>query len=193
MLGQEFADPASTMSDASVDLEMDAVMDLLGNARRRRIIYLLDKWGGEADLDDLAASIAATEQGVAPESVTQDDRRRVYISLYQNHLPKLDSHGIVEYDRDERRAHLTDRAVEILDAIPAGNPRSVRRVVGLLVLIQAATLLLVLGGAGGVVALPVAPLVIAVVGLVVALLVAGAQYLHAVRATGESRFSWLVE
>lgn len=181
------------MSDASDDLEMDTVMDLLGNARRRRIIYLLDKWGGDADLDDLAGEIAATEQGTAPESVAQEDRRRVYISLYQNHLPKLDSHGIVEYDPDDRRAHLTDRAIEILDAIPAGNPRRVRRVVGLVVLVQALTLLVAGAGAVGALALPVAPVIVALAGLAVAFVVAGAQYQMASREIGDSRFSWLVE
>ncbi|ELY37377.1 hypothetical protein C498_00795 [Haloferax volcanii DS2] len=50
--------------------------------------------------------VAARENGTAIEDVTDEERQRVYISLYQTHLPKLESAGLVDYDEEERSVEL---------------------------------------------------------------------------------------
>ena len=37
----------------------------------------------------------------------------MYVSLYQTHIPKLDSVGLVEYDQENGDVALTDRAHQI--------------------------------------------------------------------------------
>jgi hypothetical protein len=84
------------------DLSNDELFRLLSSSRRRQIIYLLFQEGGPMSLNDLATRIAAEENEKAVEDVTDSERQRVYISLYQTHLPKLEDSEVVEYDEDER-------------------------------------------------------------------------------------------
>lgn len=102
------------MSTEANELTKDEVFDVLSNSRRRRFLYLLYKRGGEADLRDLARDIAAAENDVPPEEVEDQVFKRLYISLYQTHVPKLEDHGLVTYDKDEKHVEMTDRIDEVV-------------------------------------------------------------------------------
>ena len=108
------------MSDLENELTKDEALDLLSNARRRYLLSYLSRHD-EAELTDLAAAIAAWEGDVPVESITDEDRRRVYISLYQTHLPKLEQAGVVSYDADERIVTLTENADRIAEYLPTGG------------------------------------------------------------------------
>mgnify|MGYP006286632347 CR=1 FL=1 len=56
--------------------------------------------GGRVQLRELAEQVAAWEQETTVDDLRSDERQRVYISLYQSHLPKLDNHDIIDYDKD---------------------------------------------------------------------------------------------
>ena len=88
-------------AEASVDDELspDVVFSLLTNARRRRVLLVLEAQR-RIELGELAERIAAAEQGTTSEGVTSRERKSVYTSLYQTHLPKLAAVGVVDYDRD---------------------------------------------------------------------------------------------
>lgn len=101
-------------------LDEDTVFDILSNRRRRQIIYYLQEHGGEAPLRDVANAVAGWEEDEAPEDVTEKQSRRVYVSLYQSHVPRLTEVGLVEHD-DTGTVRLTDR-VRLLD--PYLNPHS---------------------------------------------------------------------
>lgn len=94
------------------DLSKDELFRILSNARRRYIIYHLHNAGQEMSLKDLATIIAAEENETEIGDVTDDDRQRVYISLYQTHLPKLEESGIIEYDEERRTVTLTTETVQ---------------------------------------------------------------------------------
>lgn len=87
------------------DLTQAALFDVFSNARRRRAVRCLKAQNGSCDLADLVEQVAAWENDVDPDEVTRAQRRRVYISLYQTHLPTLEDHGIVDWDPD---AHTID-------------------------------------------------------------------------------------
>jgi DNA-binding transcriptional ArsR family regulator len=89
-------------------LDEDTVFDILSNRRRRRIIYYLKEHGGSAELRDLADVVAAWEEEMPVEEVTEKQSRRVYVSLYQSHVPRLAEVGLVRHD-DSGRVTLTDR------------------------------------------------------------------------------------
>lgn len=89
-------------------LSRDRVFKLLGNRRRRFVLYYLrNSDTEEVTVRELAAEIAAWENGVDPEEVTYKQRKRVYTSLYQSHLSKMAADGVVEYEQDRGNVRLT--------------------------------------------------------------------------------------
>lgn len=102
-------------SDATTSDEMspDLVFEILSNTRRRMVLYYLRQYGGSATVQELAEEIAALENDVDVSDLRRQQRKRVYVSLYQTHLPKLEETGIIRYDDDRGEVHLTDRAMEI--------------------------------------------------------------------------------
>lgn len=88
------------------DLTQAELFDVFSNARRRQTVRYLKQRGGSCDLSSLVEQVAAWENDVDPDEVTRAQRRRVYISLYQTHLPMLEDHGIVDWDPDAHQIEL---------------------------------------------------------------------------------------
>lgn len=82
------------------DLSTDDVFHILQTKRRRDVLRFLRDASEPVRMRDLAEQVAAWEQNTTVERLSSSERQRVYISLYQSHLPKLDEGGIVEYDKD---------------------------------------------------------------------------------------------
>ncbi len=103
-------------------LSRDTVFQTLSNSRRRLTLqYLSGSHEDPVRLRDLSEWIAARENGVSRAEVTYKQRKRVYTSLYQSHLPALHRDGIVEYDRGRGTVSLTPTATEFevyLGAVP---------------------------------------------------------------------------
>lgn len=115
-----------TSVEADEDLTPDDIFEILSNSRRRHLIHTLHQRGGEAALSELADRIAAAEHDIPLSEISTDQRRRVYISLYQTHLPKLEEYGIVDYDEDDKTVRLADR-VDRVDHYLYIDERSSRR------------------------------------------------------------------
>ena len=96
-------------------LSQDLVFEVLKSPRRRYVLYYLRKHGGWVDLSEVTEQVAAWENRVTIEDLESEQRKRVYISLYQTHLPKLDEAGIVEYDQSRGVIRLADGAGELDD------------------------------------------------------------------------------
>jgi len=94
-------------------LSQDEVFEVLKSPRRRYALYYLRQEGGETELSELTEQVAAWENETTPAGLSTEQRKRVYISLYQTHLPKLDEAGVVEYDSDEGIVRLSDRASDL--------------------------------------------------------------------------------
>lgn len=97
----------------SADLTADTVFSALSNARRRGVLTLLQ--ANEATetpvgIRELAERIAAWENDTTPEAVTYKQRKRVYTSLHQTHLPMLEDAGLIEAKRAWEGLELTPRA-----------------------------------------------------------------------------------
>jgi hypothetical protein len=86
---------------------------MLSNRRRRYVLYYLNRNPGPASLRDLAERIAAWENDVEVANLDYKQRKRVYTSLHQTHLPKLDEAGVVDYDRSAGTITLADRATDL--------------------------------------------------------------------------------
>lgn len=81
-------------------ISTDEVFALLSNERRRHVLRFLSENGGETKLRELATTIAAEENGVEPVEVTYRQRKRLYTSLYQSHLPRMERSGVIRHDRN---------------------------------------------------------------------------------------------
>lgn len=100
-------------ADRETGLSSDSVFELLSSKRRRMVLFYLRQHDGPATVNELARQIAAMENDVEVDDLTSQQQKRVYVSLYQTHLPKLESMGIIDYDQDEGQVRLTSRATEI--------------------------------------------------------------------------------
>jgi len=97
------------------------IHEVLSNDRRYRVLDLLSD-EEPRDLRSLANEIAAAESGTSP--APRSVRQSVYVTLHQNHLPKLDSLDIVQYDDTSKMVALGNRANEIdvyLEVVEPGH------------------------------------------------------------------------
>ncbi|MFD1562227.1 hypothetical protein ACFR99_01410 [Haloarchaeobius amylolyticus] len=101
---------ASETIDRASTLSLDEIYHLLQTQRRRDVLRYLQTADGRVRLRELAEQVAAWEQETTIDELRSDERQRVYISLYQSHLPKLDNHGVVDYDKDRGWVEPTPRA-----------------------------------------------------------------------------------
>jgi hypothetical protein len=98
------------------------VFDLLSSHRRRYTIHYCKRESEEVSLSDLAEQVAAWEHSKEIEELTSAERKRVYTSLQQTHLPTLDDAGMVVFE--DGTVELTDRADELdvyLDVVPGDS------------------------------------------------------------------------
>lgn len=81
------------------ELSLDSLYHVLQNERRRLTLrYLVDT--EQTDLGSITDQVAAWEHGTTIDELPSDQRKRVYISLYQSHLPTLAEHNVIDYDRE---------------------------------------------------------------------------------------------
>lgn len=88
-------------------LTLNERFEILKNERRRYVLEHLLGTEGAIELGTLADHIAAVENDTAVDAVTSSERKRVYVALYQFHLPKMDRMDVVDYDKDRGTVSLT--------------------------------------------------------------------------------------
>lgn len=124
--------PEASSTDAS-SLSKDAIFGLLRNSRRRSALRWLAEANGQGTTSDLAEHIAAQENDVSVQAVTSQHRKRVYIALYQGHLPKMADFGVIEFDQSRGTVELTEAAddlwpyLEVTDEVDADSRAQRRR------------------------------------------------------------------
>ncbi len=99
-------------------LPRDKIFHILQTQRRRDALRFLKDTDGTVEMRDLAEQVAAWENDTTIRALSSDERQRVYIALYQSHLPKLDSEGIIEYNQSRgivERGPLADQFDPYLD------------------------------------------------------------------------------
>ena len=115
-ISDEGAAASSEASDSGEEgsrLPKDELFHLLQNERRRRALqYILDR-GDTVDMREIAERLAAIENDVDVAELTSAQRKRVYVSLYQCHLPKLDEAAVIDYDKDRGRIEPTRRITQL--------------------------------------------------------------------------------
>lgn len=109
----------STQSD---ELSKDELFHLLQNQRRRQVLVFLQDTEGEINMRDIAEQVAAWENDTTIDALDSNERQRVYIALYQSHLPKLDDAGVLTYNQQRgivSRTALADQLDAYLNIEPS--------------------------------------------------------------------------
>lgn len=111
-------EPVDEPAESRGPLDADERFHLLQNERRRLVIRYLrdaapDAEDGRVWMRDVAEQVAAWEHDTTVARLSSTQRQRVYIPLYQNHLPKLDDAGVIDYDQSRGVVVPTER-VEFL-------------------------------------------------------------------------------
>lgn len=100
-----------------IPLRTAKTLDAIGNERRRAVIIELATRETPITLSVLSESLAADECGVHPDKLNAQARKRVYVSLYQRHLPRLTDLGAVSYDERDGKVGMSDATVPLAQLI----------------------------------------------------------------------------
>ncbi|WP_232688809.1 DUF7344 domain-containing protein [Halobacterium zhouii] len=103
-------DQAATESTEQERLSLDIVFEILRNERRRLVLHYLRDNDGEATLGQLAEHIAALENDITVTALNAQQRKRVYVGLYQCHLPKMDDAGVIDFNQSRGTIDLCESA-----------------------------------------------------------------------------------
>jgi len=105
--------PAEAHEEPAEPLSLDLVFEVLKNERRRHVLQYLDSNSGTVSLSDLAEHIAAIENDTTVQALTSQERKRVYVGLYQCHLPKMDDTDVVNFDGNRGTIELGENAQQL--------------------------------------------------------------------------------
>ncbi len=119
------ADESNGEPEAShAPLDADERFHLLQNERRRLVIRYLREADSDSDAEDgrvwmrdVAEQVAAWEHDTTVAQLSSTERQRVYIPLYQNHLPKLDEAGVIDYDQSRGVVVPTERVDRLAEFV----------------------------------------------------------------------------
>jgi len=101
----------------------DRIFTLLSMRRRRELLRAVDRAGGEAATVAITNELATGEHG---EAAATRERKTVYVSLHQTHIPRLVEAGALVHDTEAKTVRLTERG-EILLAYLRFDPPARQR------------------------------------------------------------------
>lgn len=117
--------PAGVEQDVSdtPQLDLDDLFHALSNERRRRALqYLIERDDDQFEMGDVAEVVASQEYDIPRKNLSSDQRQRIYIALYQCHLPQLAKVGLIDYDQKrgtiEKRPEL-EQTMKYLPGAPS--------------------------------------------------------------------------
>jgi hypothetical protein len=80
--------------------------------------------GPQTRLTNLAEFIAARENDTEIRLISSQQRKRVYVALYQTHLPRLADADVIDYDSSRGTVELRPTAAELfrfMDVTPGSS------------------------------------------------------------------------
>ena len=100
------------------------IRHLLSNRRRDLIIHHMAANDGRAEFSELVDVVAEDVYGEPVDTISGEDRHKVYISLYQSHLPKLQDAKIIDYERKSGEMWFGEAAEDVLAYLKSESSRS---------------------------------------------------------------------
>ncbi|ERH05316.1 MAG: hypothetical protein J07HN4v3_00911 [Halonotius sp. J07HN4] len=91
----------------------------LSSHRRRYVLYACNQADGETTLSDVAEQVAAWEYDKPIAEITSTERKRVYTSIQQHHLSKLEDADLISVDGDRIRCTEKAESLDVyLEVVP---------------------------------------------------------------------------
>jgi hypothetical protein len=109
------------------DTKLDLIFGILKNRRRRLVLAYIQDKDHEVTLSDVAEHIAAIENDTTVAQLTSSERKRVYVGLYQCHLPKMDDAGAIDYNQSRGLIQRTDQTDQFEMYLEQGSEAPDRR------------------------------------------------------------------
>lgn len=107
------AEPQPEPEQVATTLSLDLVFEVLKNERRRHVLRYLQENPGQTTLSDLAEHIAAIENDKPITALTSQERKRVYVGLYQCHLPKMNDTDVIDFDDNRGTVNVGPNAEQL--------------------------------------------------------------------------------
>lgn len=110
------------MGTATSDPDRGEIFSLLSNHRRRFAIHYTKLHEDPVEISDVAEQVAAWELDKNINELDYAERKRVYTSLQQTHLPTLDDAGMITFENGEVEA--TDQVEQLevyMDIVPGDS------------------------------------------------------------------------
>lgn len=89
------------------------VFGILAHQRRRCALRCLREHENPMALADLADEVAARENETPLAEIPAEEVKRVYLSLYHGHIPKLADAKFIRYDQKRDLVTLSERAEQL--------------------------------------------------------------------------------
>lgn len=106
--GQHDGGHETQLADHAEGVGQSELHQILSNGRRREIIReVVENEDEELTVRELSERLAAQEAGTDP--APRKVRHSVYVTLRQNHVPKLDNHDVVEFDGESKCIEPSER------------------------------------------------------------------------------------
>jgi len=97
----------------------NTLFSVLSSHRRRYVLYACNQADGETTLSDVAEQVAAWEYDKPIAEITSAERKRVYTSIQQHHLSKLEDAGLITVDGDRLSSTAKARNLDVyLEVVP---------------------------------------------------------------------------
>lgn len=151
------------------ELSIDRVFELLKNSRRRETLKYLDNHGEKVTLSEVAEHIAAIENDTTPRAITSQQRKRVYVGLYQSHLPKMDDAAVIEFEKNRGTIRRGPNAAQLEPYLTVPDTRQWHRLYLAVAIVSSLLLLAAWSGLGAIRLTPVGAVVFSLVGLTLAM------------------------
>lgn len=103
----------------------DTVLELCSDERRRIVLAALAADDRIWSIEDLVRTIVTERRQAEVDEVPDEAVARLRTSLHHNHIPQLESAGLVEYDAETNRLERTEHFEDLqphLSAILGADP-----------------------------------------------------------------------
>ncbi|MFW5938924.1 MAG: DUF7344 domain-containing protein [Halolamina sp.] len=119
--GEEPADAEGASDAPAQSLSLDVIFEILRNRRRQLVLEYLRECDETITIGELAEHIAAIENDTSVRQLNAQQRKRVYIGLYQCHLPKMDDVGVIDFNQSRGRIDPGEQIEPLYEYLDVAN------------------------------------------------------------------------
>ncbi len=102
-----------TQGPAADSIRREEIFEILSNERRRLVLQCIRGADDSLDFRDVVDTVAAWQNEATDDQFDSSNRKAVYTSLRQTHLPKLDKHDVVDFDRQRGTIEVEEDATDV--------------------------------------------------------------------------------